>query len=154
MPSQRISPSSGGHRPEIVLIVTDLPAPLSPTSAVTLPGGNVEVDRVSACTGPNVLLTPRSSRSGSRRSRRWPPIARRRRYLQCSSSTPCVARGPPAGCGRASLRSTLPTRASARNQLIPVMPAALQSAAYEPAQSCDGRHEVVLDDRGVHVRRW
>ena len=33
----RISPSVGSQSPEMVLIVTDLPAPLSPTSAVILP---------------------------------------------------------------------------------------------------------------------
>ena len=44
LPSHRISPSVGSQSPEMVLMVTDLPAPLSPTSAVTLPGRNGEVD--------------------------------------------------------------------------------------------------------------
>jgi hypothetical protein len=47
------------------LIVTDLPAPLSPASAVTLPGGTSKLIRVNACTGPNRLVTPRSSNSGA-----------------------------------------------------------------------------------------
>ena len=39
LPSQTISPPSGAHRPDTVLISDDFPAPLSPTSAVTLPAG-------------------------------------------------------------------------------------------------------------------
>jgi hypothetical protein len=38
LPSQKIWPLSGVKMPEIALIVVDLPAPLSPTSAVTSPG--------------------------------------------------------------------------------------------------------------------
>ena len=53
---QQISPPSGAHRPEIVLISDDLPAPLSPHSAVTLPGGMSRFDvELSACTGPKRL---------------------------------------------------------------------------------------------------
>ena len=43
-PSQRISPSSIGWMPAIALIRVDLPAPLSPTSAMTSPCEHVEVD--------------------------------------------------------------------------------------------------------------
>src|SRR3984885_10544667 len=64
-PSQTISPSSGAHSPAIVLMVTDLPAPLSPASAVTLPGGISMLILVSACTGPKRLVIPRSSSSGT-----------------------------------------------------------------------------------------
>ena len=49
----------------MVLIVTDLPAPLSPTRAVTIPAGTVKSTLVSAWTAPNDLLTPRSSKSGT-----------------------------------------------------------------------------------------
>ena len=35
---------AGAQRPEIVLISDDLPAPLSPIRAVTLPGQDVEID--------------------------------------------------------------------------------------------------------------
>ena len=55
-----ISPASGAQRPEIVLISDDLPAPLSPISAVTLPAGMSRSTPVSARTGPNVLVMPRS----------------------------------------------------------------------------------------------
>src|SRR6202161_2421646 len=64
-PSQRISPPSGAHRPETVLISEDLPAPLSPISAVTLPGGIDRSTSVKARTGPNVLVTFLSSSSAT-----------------------------------------------------------------------------------------
>src|SRR5664280_323307 len=51
--------------PEIVLIMTDLPAPLSPANAVTWPAGISRSTSVSACTGPKCLLTPRRRRSGT-----------------------------------------------------------------------------------------
>src|SRR3954454_3896648 len=50
--------------PAIVLISVDLPAPLSPTSAITSPGYARKSTLVSACTGPKLLETPRSSSSG------------------------------------------------------------------------------------------
>ena len=65
LPSQRISPPSGAQRPEMVLISDDLPAPLSPTSAVTLPGGTSRSTSVRARTGPKVLVIPRSDSSGA-----------------------------------------------------------------------------------------
>src|ERR1700730_6916986 len=46
-------------------MVTDLPAPLSPVSAVTLPAGTVRFTPLSARTAPNTLLTPRNSSSGA-----------------------------------------------------------------------------------------
>ena len=46
------------------LISVDLPAPLSPTSAITSPALDLEVDVVSACTEPKRFETPRSSRVG------------------------------------------------------------------------------------------
>src|SRR5580692_2506012 len=64
LPSQKISPSEGSQSPEMVLMVTDLPAPLSPTSAVTFPAGMLRFTLESAWTAPNALLTPRSSSSG------------------------------------------------------------------------------------------
>src|SRR5580698_4518125 len=76
-PSHRISPAEGGHSPEIVLIVTDLPAPLSPASAVTLPGGTLRFTPLSACTAPNALLTFRSSSSGVASVMLAPPVHRR-----------------------------------------------------------------------------
>src|SRR3954447_10466853 len=41
--------------PAMVLIVTDLPAPLSPTSAVTWPAGTSRATSVRAWTGPKLL---------------------------------------------------------------------------------------------------
>src|SRR5437763_16750853 len=45
------------------LISTDLPAPLSPSSAVTSPARTSKSTSVSACTGPNDFETPRISSS-------------------------------------------------------------------------------------------
>src|SRR5258708_15508318 len=50
--------------PAMVLISVDLPAPLSPTRAVTWPAGMSRSMPVSACTGPKVLETPRRRSSG------------------------------------------------------------------------------------------
>ena len=55
--------------PAIDLISVDLPAPLSPTSAITSPGAPRDRRRVSAWTEPNDFVMPRSSRSGIRQPR-------------------------------------------------------------------------------------
>src|SRR3954454_18708954 len=44
------------------LMSVDLPAPLSPTSAITSPSRTSRSTSVSACTDPNDLKTPRNSR--------------------------------------------------------------------------------------------
>src|SRR4029079_6737073 len=49
----------------IVLASVDLPAPLSPTRAVTCPGWMARSTSCSTCTAPKLLLMPRSSSSGS-----------------------------------------------------------------------------------------
>src|ERR1700730_17880777 len=54
--------------PEIVLISVLLPAPLSPTSAVTWPMGTSRLMSVRARTGPKFLPTP------TRRSSGWSPL--------------------------------------------------------------------------------
>src|ERR1044072_8093876 len=51
--------------PATHLINVDLPAPLSPTSAVTSPGRTVKSTSCSTWTGPKLLLIPISSRRGS-----------------------------------------------------------------------------------------
>src|SRR2546430_779895 len=61
-PSIRISPASMGWMPATHLISVDLPAPLSPTSAITSPLRTSRSTSVSACTEPNDFETPRSSR--------------------------------------------------------------------------------------------
>src|SRR5262245_54837296 len=64
-PSQKICPWSGAKIPAMVLIVTDLPAPLSPISAVTWPAGSSRSTSWSACTGPKFFETPLRRRRGS-----------------------------------------------------------------------------------------
>src|SRR3954447_15339757 len=63
-PSKRNSPLSIGWMPAIALISVLLPAPLSPTSAVTLPRKAVRCTSCSTWTAPKLLLMPRSSSVG------------------------------------------------------------------------------------------
>src|SRR5918998_1504613 len=63
-PSQKISPESTGWIPAMHLTSVDLPAPLSPTRAVTSPRRTVRSTSCSTCTGPKLLLTALSSRIG------------------------------------------------------------------------------------------
>src|SRR5438876_1237691 len=63
-PSKRISPLSGLWMPATHLIKVDLPAPLSPTSAMTSPSRTSKSTSASACTDPNDFEMPRSSRIG------------------------------------------------------------------------------------------
>src|SRR3954466_14799101 len=62
LPSKKICPSSIGWMPATDLISVDLPAPLSPTSAITAPLGPWKSTSVSGWTEPNRFVTPRSSR--------------------------------------------------------------------------------------------
>src|SRR5664279_3613889 len=76
--------------PEMVLIMTDLPAPLSPANAVTWPAGMSRSTSVSAFTGPNVpaLLAWRSSPMR--------PLALRAWAFGCSRTfAPCSLRPTP-----------------------------------------------------------
>src|SRR5947208_12998916 len=50
--------------PATHLINVDLPAPLSPTSAITSPSRTSKATSCSACTDPKLLETSRSSRVG------------------------------------------------------------------------------------------
>src|SRR2546423_1807353 len=63
-PSKRIRPLSAVCIPATHLISVDLPAPLSPTSAITSPSLTSKSTSWSACTEPKFLETPRSSRVG------------------------------------------------------------------------------------------
>src|SRR5580704_4046899 len=133
LPCQRIWPAVGCHRPEMVLIVTDLPAPLSPTSAVILPAGTERLTLSRAWTAPNDLLTPRSSRSGTS-SVMWAPIATTTHVCPCFQwPTPAPSPGPGVGLEVTSFRWTLPRPASRSAARYPLMPAALHAEAYEPA---------------------
>ena len=57
-PSKTISPPSIGWMPATHLISVDLPAPLSPTSAMTSPARTSKSTSVSACTEPKRLRDP------------------------------------------------------------------------------------------------
>src|ERR1700690_3910862 len=63
-PSKKISPLSQPWIPAMHLMRVDLPAPLSPTSAMISPARTSKSTSDSACTEPNDLVMPRSSRSG------------------------------------------------------------------------------------------
>src|SRR6476661_5930586 len=118
--------------PAIVLTSVDLPAPLSPTSPTTSPAFTSKSMLLSACTGPNRLLTPFSCNRGAFEfmsdpfrswglpgaAAGWRPRATRPKRGTVSGS--CDSRRLARGrvCGRADLR---------------------------------GRPELVLDDRAVDV---
>ena len=63
-PPIRISPASGRWMPVRIFTSVDLPAPFSPTSAVTRPGRSARSTPSSALTPGKSLDTPRSSSSG------------------------------------------------------------------------------------------
>src|ERR1044071_5573818 len=63
-PAKTIWPSSIGWMPAMHLISVDLPAPLSPTSAMTSPGATWKSTWYRACTAPKLFDTPRNSRIG------------------------------------------------------------------------------------------
>src|ERR1700753_2774723 len=60
-PSKRTSPESYEWTPASPLIRVDLPAPLSPTSALTRPGWTWRSTPLSTSTGPKLLRMSRSS---------------------------------------------------------------------------------------------
>src|SRR4051794_34590841 len=64
LPSQSIVPPSKGWMPAIDLISVLLPAPLSPTSAVTFPGYASKSTPRSTCTAPKLLSTLRRDSNG------------------------------------------------------------------------------------------
>src|SRR5215217_1982300 len=64
LPSNTTRPPSGAWVPATHLIRVDLPAPLSPTRAITSPGRTWKSTSVSACTEPKLFEIPRSSSSG------------------------------------------------------------------------------------------
>ena len=75
-PFQTIWPALGSQIPEMVLIRVDLPAPLSPTSAVTCPAGMSKLMSDSACTGPKLFPMPRRLSRGADGSGPGPDGAR------------------------------------------------------------------------------
>src|SRR5580704_9526183 len=154
LPSQRISPSVGSHSPEMVLIVTDLPAPLSPTSAVILPDGTERLTLLRAWTAPNTLLTPRSSRSGVAPSVMcWPPFATTARVRCFQQPTPAPS---PGTGGRPGSYFVWLDNTQTGVPVCPRLPGDARRGAVGRVRAgaelrC--RDEVVLYDRGVHVLR-
>ena len=99
---ERSRPRPSGGCPAMHLISVDLPAPLSPTSAITSPRRTSKSTSVSAWTEPNDLVTPRSSRRGvsltqgvshtTGDGRRRPEGRLRRRSVDASTcSTACTS---------------------------------------------------------------
>src|SRR5438309_105323 len=76
----------------------DLPAPLSPTSAVTSPARTAKSTSWRTCTGPKLLFTPWISRMGSPMNRRLPVVT----GLGCVVGEHIPARRSWMGNGRAS----------------------------------------------------
>ena len=60
-----MSPSSYGCTPARPLIKVDLPAPLSPTRAVTWPAYAEKSTPLRTSTGPKLFLTPVNSMTGT-----------------------------------------------------------------------------------------
>src|ERR1035441_10612059 len=152
--------------PEIALISVLLPAPLSPTTAVTRPGGMSRLMWLSTRTGPKLL--PISTRRSSGSS----PLLADGAVLACGAgscgwsgvsmaSVPSVASvtwgsgedARPASAGRAPSalgvvtgRASLPSR-SLRD------PGGLAGGGELADAQLRGLHEVVRDDRRLHVGR-
>src|SRR6185436_3401544 len=72
-PSKVYSPESNVWMPAMPLMSVVLPAPLSPTSAVTFPGVTSKETLRSTCTAPKFLLMPRRLSSGSVPEATGPP---------------------------------------------------------------------------------
>src|ERR1039457_1309842 len=121
VPFQSSSPLVGSQIPAMVLIRVDLPAPLSPTRAVTLPMGMSRSMSERAFTGPKLLPTPRSRSSG----------ASEESMVELAESR---AGARPAVAGRAP--SSAPGVVTARILRVPCahyypeIPAAVQAALY------------------------
>src|ERR1700737_3536386 len=64
-PSSSTSPSSGTVAPESALMSDDLPAPLSPITAMISPGSTSKSQPSRAVTGPYRLISPRACSTGA-----------------------------------------------------------------------------------------
>src|SRR6266581_9171176 len=153
--------------PETVLISVLLPAPLSPTIAVTWPTGTSRVMPASACTGPKFL--PMSTR----RSRDWDPLASwmsgcppaagdwasgvwASGVWACGDWPDSGADARPAVAGRASSALGLVTgRASLRSANWRSLrdSGGLAGSRELPDAQLRGLHELVRDDGRGHVSR-
>src|SRR5271165_4550866 len=158
--------------PEIVLISVLLPAPLSPTIAVTWPAGMSRVMSLRARTGPKFLPMPARCSSGwdpsdplASRPPAWSRTAGAwTGWVSCASCASCACGGwsesgadaRPAVAGRASSALGLVTgRASLRSASWCSLryPGGLAVGRVGPDAQLGGLRRAVRDDRRVHVRR-
>src|SRR5437763_15753801 len=109
--------------PATHLTSVDLPAPLSPTSAITSPARAWKSTPRSACTAPKCLCTPRSSKSGC--------------SLTVSVSCPSLGGAPVAAPLPIWLALGEPCRLAVGREL--------------PGADVAGLEETVLDDRVLDV---
>src|SRR3954452_23630172 len=114
-PSKTISPSSIGWMPAMHLISVDLPAPLSPTSAMTSPGATWKSTWYRAWTAPKLFDTPRSSRIGSLLLTISSPLSVVRRAAGPPRPGGVVGRGGPPP--RAAIRGAAGLQAQLRAEL-------------------------------------
>src|ERR1700728_4151513 len=141
LPFQISSPLDGCQIPAMVLISVDLPAPLSPTRAVTSPFGMSRLMSVRACTGPKLLLTPRSRSSGTS-----PDSA----GLPFGSSDPDGTRPVLSGRVPSPERSVTTALLPLGRFLSSLRDTVLRAVGCERARAQLGCwHEAVLDDRGL-----
>ena len=91
-PSKKISPSSIGWMPATHLISVDLPAPLSPTSAITSPCAHLEVDVGQRLHGAERLGDSAKLEKGRRRSRGVSHTTERRRRPPGAPPSICYER--------------------------------------------------------------
>src|SRR5580704_6233761 len=139
LPFHSIWPLLGSWMPAMHLISVVLPAPLSPTRAVTWPTGTSRSTPVSACTGPNDLPMPR-------RLSRGVPLAVV--APGTDGATPALTGVAPSP---ALFATTVPSRPGRQRSLS--SSDSVLGAVRREGTSADlrGRHEVVRDDRRLHV---
>src|SRR6266567_8060716 len=142
-----MSPWSGSQMPEMVLIKVDLPAPLSPTMAVTAPVGISRSISASACTGPKLLPTPRSWRSGPS----FVLLPDACKSAAGEDARPAEAGRAPSAAPRIVIRNV---RCGTHGGLLSRCDSIRRTCSRVRARTqLASRHEVVLDDRRSHVRR-
>src|ERR1700735_2474430 len=140
-PFQISSPLVGCQIPAMVLISVDLPAPLSPTSAVTWPAGMSRLMSVRACTGPKLLLISRSRSSG---------VSPDSAGLAFGSSDPDGTRPVLPGRVPSPERSVTTALLPLGRFLSSLRDTVLRAVRGERARAQLGCwHEAVLDDRGL-----
>src|SRR5436190_6909312 len=144
--------------PAMVLTSVDLPAPLSPTSPTTSPAFTSKSMSLSACTGPNRLLTPFSCSRGAFAFMSVPfrfvgfPSPRR-----VAPSRHPAKRGAVRGScdSRRLARGRVRARADLRRRPEPVLDdRAVDVGLGDRHRSEDRRRHVLLSVVGRAVDRW